>query len=313
MTAQAPAVAGDFASANPWYSYDAGPGGLIAGSSGLTIGAFAWVTVAQIDFDSSPAIANSFAASNITLGTNQVSGFVHRAQQGLNTTFLADASMQLPKGMFCDIATGGDFWVVNNGTTQALPGQKTYAFLGTGLASFAATGSASTGSATGSTIAASTFSVTGSIVNNTLTVTAVTSGTIVAGAVISGGSIVTGTQIVSQLSGTAGGVGVYAITPTEQTIASLTISGTYGTLTIGTPTGTVVVGALVTGGGTSAGTYVTQFLTGSGGAGTYAVNNTQTVASATLTWTTNVETSWYCRSFGAVGELVKISNVPTIG
>ena len=37
---------------------------------------------------------------------------------------------------------------------------------------------------------------------------------------------------------------------------------------------------------------------------------TGTNSTATLTFNINQETSWYCRSFGNAGELVKISNVP---
>ena len=36
------AVAGDFASQNQYYTYDAGPGGLVAGVGGVNIGLFAW-------------------------------------------------------------------------------------------------------------------------------------------------------------------------------------------------------------------------------------------------------------------------------
>ena len=134
---------------------------------------------------------------------------------------------------------------------------------------------------TGSTIAAATFSLTGSISGNTLTVTAVASGTVTVGAAITASPALTaGTVIAGQLSGTAGGVGTYAVN-NAQTAASTTISGTYGTLTIGAPvTGTWSVGETVTGGGTLSGTIITGLISGTGGAGTYAVNLTQTVGSA---------------------------------
>lgn len=61
-----------------------------------------------------------------------------------------------------------------------------------------------------------------------------------------------------------------------------TISGT--TMTVaGTITGTYVVGQTVTGTGVSANTVITALGTGTGGAGTYVVNNSQTVASTALT------------------------------
>jgi len=54
----------------------------------------------------------------------QIGGFVHREQQGLNTTFLSDAGMTIPQGFIVTLMTGGDYWVVNDGTTEALRGQK---------------------------------------------------------------------------------------------------------------------------------------------------------------------------------------------
>jgi len=40
---QAPAVAGDFASTNPFANVLAGPGALVAPAGGLIVGNFAWV------------------------------------------------------------------------------------------------------------------------------------------------------------------------------------------------------------------------------------------------------------------------------
>lgn len=59
------------------------------------------------------------------------------------------------------------------------------------------------------------------------------------------------------------------------------ISGT--TLTVGgTVTGTFSVGQFITAQGITAGTYITALGTGTGGAGTYTVNNSQTIASTTI-------------------------------
>ena len=121
-------------------------------------------------------------------------------------------------------------------------------------------------------------------------------------------------MIVSQLSGTTGGIGTYAVSIPEQSVASTTISGTYGTLTVGgTVTGTFGVGQTLSGTNVVSGTAITALGTGTGGAGTYIVNNNTSVSSTTITGATNVETSWYCRSSGLAGEIVKISNVPGIG
>jgi hypothetical protein len=303
-------VAGDRASQNPIATFDAGPGGLIADVSGVTIGRFAWVTP-----PTDPNGTGSYATQALGLGS--VAGFVYNWTQGLNTVFLSDGTLAIPQGFAVALATQGDFWVVNNGTTQAVLGQKAYANFGTGAVTFAAPGAPTTSStATGSTIAASTFSVTGSIQNDILTVTAVGSGTIVRGGTISGTGISGSPQISAQLSGAAGGVGVYLISVSQQSnIASETISGTYGTMTVGTMTvgTTFQVGqTLVVGGSVVAGTQITQLLTGNGGNGsTFAVTNNTVVASQSISAVGNVETKWFAASSGQPGALVKITSWPT--
>jgi hypothetical protein len=73
----------------------------------------------------------------------------------------------------------------------------------------------------------SLFSGKGSISGNILTIIAMTSGSLARGAIISGTGIFTGTQIIQQLSGTAGGVGTYEVSVGEQTVASTTVSDPY--------------------------------------------------------------------------------------
>ena len=308
-TVPAPAVEGDFASANPRFTVDAGPGGLVAGAAGVTVGRFAWATYEAVDADNAPAVVYN-------TGSGAPTGFVHREQQGLITTFLADAGMLVPQGFPITLFSGGDFWVKNNGTTQALPGQKAYASQADGTVSFAATGAPSTASVTGS-IGAQAASVTGSISGNILTVSAVGSGTLVPGAILSGtggGGVATNTQIVKQLSGSTGLVGTYALNIPEQTVTSTTITAAYGLLTVSAVgSGSLAVGDALSGtggGGVSAGTVITGLGTGTGNTGTYYVNLTQTVSSTTITANTSVETKWYAMSSGAAGELVKISDHP---
>lgn len=300
----APAVEGDFASANMnQYSVLAGPGGLVAGASGLTAARFAWLSDSYVDANGAPAVANNF-------GAGPVAGFVRRDQQGLITTFLQDASMQYPAGFPVTVFDSGDFWVTNNGTAQALPGMKAYANFADGKATFAATGAPATASVTGS-IAAATASVTGSIAGDVLTVTAVGSGVLVPGGTLSGTNVATGTQIVGQISGATGGIGTYRVSIPEQTVDSTTISETYGTLTVtAVGSGTLGVGNTLSGTGVTAGTVITALGTGTGGTGTYIVSPTQTASSTTITAATNVETKWYCRTAGLPGELVKISSTP---
>lgn len=300
----APAVEGDFASANRnQYSVLAGPGGIVAGKNGLVQARFAWLDYSYVDTNGAPAIANN-------TGSGPVAGFVRRDQQALNTTFLSNATMTMPEGFPVTLFDSGDFWVKNAGSTQALPGMKAYASYADGTVTFAASGGGDSASVTAA-VAASTFSVTGSISGNVLTVTAVGSGTVVAGATISGTGIASGTKIVSQLTGTAGGIGTYAVDIPEQTVASTTVSGTYGTMTVSAVgSGVLGVGDVLSGTGVDAGTKITQLLTGTGGTGTYVVDSNTVVPSTTVTAATNVETKWYARSSGLAGELVKISSTP---
>jgi hypothetical protein len=304
-------LAGSRTSQNPIFSFDAGPGGLVSGSS-LFVGRFAWVT-APLDPNGGPTIANSF-------GNGPPNGFLMLNQQALNTTFLSNAGMQVAPGAQTALQIAGDFAAQNDGTTEAEYGQKAFAYVATGKVAFAAAGTIFGGaSATASSIAAATFSVTGSISGNIMTVTAVGSGNVVVGGSVSGTNIPTAPapQIVSQLSGTPLGVGTYLLNTGEITTVSETISGTYGILTIGTATGTFAIGDVLTGGSGPAiltTTIITANIAGSGGTGgTMVVNNNATVGSGTITASLAVETQFYARSTGLVGEPVKISSFKDAG
>ena len=296
-------IAGDAASNNPASFFDVGPGGLVAGASGVTVGRFAWATN-PLDPNGGPTVANPFGAGN-------VAGFVVRSNAASNSTYLSDAGMTVLAGYEVVLATGGDWLAKNEGTTQATRGMKAYANFLTGAVTFATTGAASTGaSATGSSIAASTFSVTGSIAGNVMTVTAVGSGSVYPGATISGTGVASGTLVQQQISGTANGVGTYYVSIAEQTAASTTISGAYGTLTVGTvTTGNFAVGQQLNAtGSVVAGTQITALLTGTGGTGTTAVvNNNTVVSSQTIAAVSNVETPFYALHSALAGEIVKIA------
>jgi hypothetical protein len=299
----APGVAGDFASANPRFWYDAGPSGLVAGPNGATVGLFAWASP-PVDGDGAPA-----AVSNN--GSGPVTGFVARRQgEALITTYLADASNVIQPGFAMELAIGGDFWVTNSGASQALPGMKAYANFANGQITFALTGTPTTGgTSTASTVAEETASVTGSIAGDILTVTAVGSGTLYPGGVLSGTNVATGTVIESQIGGTVGGVGTYYVSIPEQTVASTTITEEYGLLTIGgTVAGNFGIGDVLTGTDVTAGSTIATAISGTGGAGTY-VTQYQTVNSTAVNVSAaNVETKWYAMSSGLNGELVKISD-----
>ncbi len=308
-TQPAQAVEGDFCSTNPRFTVDAGQGALVAGPDGVYVGRFCW-SAPPLDNDNAKSLVNSY-------GSGQVLGFVHREQQALITRFLDIASMLVPKGFAVTVYNGGDFWVRNSGSGTAQVGMKAYANFADGKVTFAAASSPTGGASSTGSIAASTFSVTGSIEGDVLDVTAVGSGTVRDGATISGTGISSETTIVGQLTPlldgeAAGGVGRYYVSKVHDEVASTTVSGTYGTFTAGTTTGgTYGVGDVLQGTGVDAGTTITALITGTGGAGTYAVSSNTVVASTTISVAAlNVETKWYAMSAGLAGELVKISDHP---
>lgn len=305
----APAVEGDFASANPRFSLMAGAGALVAGAAGVIIGRFAWTAPSALDSDNAPAVVNSF-------GAGSVSGFVGRNQQGLITKYLDASGMRIQAGFEMWLYNGGDFWAKNNGSTNAQIGQKAFASLADGSVLFAAAGSTPASATVTGSIGPQTNAFTGSISGNVLTVTAVSQGTLVPGTTLTGtAGVATGTKIVGQLSGTTGGVGTYSLNIPEQTVLSGPITGTYGLLTVASvSSGTLGVGDVLSGtggGGVTTGTTITQLGTGTGGAGTYVVDPTQTVAVGTvINAALAVETKWYAYSPGLPGELVKMSDHP---
>jgi hypothetical protein len=87
---QAPAVEGDFASANPRASVLAGEGAFVAGAAGATVGRFGWA-------DASGLVTN--------VGAGVPSGFIHREMNAL--------------------MSAGDFWAKS--LTVATVGQKVFA------------------------------------------------------------------------------------------------------------------------------------------------------------------------------------------
>jgi hypothetical protein len=292
----APGQPGDFASADVRIAVKAGPGQLVAGPAGVTSGRFAWI-------DPTGTFATNF-------GSGLPAGVVHRVLgEALITTFLAETSNLIFGGWEVTLFSAGDFWIRNAGTNNVTINMKAYANFGDGSVTFGATGAPPTGaSVTGSIAAAATTSVTGSIAANVLTVTAVGSGTLVVGATLSGTGVTTGTTIVSQLTGTPGGIGTYQVS-TQETAASTTITATYGVLTVtAVGSGALVVGDVLSGSGVTAGTFITSFGTGTGGTGTYNVSASQTATSTTITAAGAIETKWFAASTGLAGEVIKMSS-----
>ena len=146
------------------------------------------------------------------------------------------------------------------------------------------------------TVTAAVF--TGSVSGTTLTVTSVNSGTLAVGQHFFAVGVLQESVITALGTGT-GGTGTYTL-GLSQTIASsqmytssagaivtASMSGTTMTVTA-VSSGTLYVGQTIQGAGITTQTIITALGTGSGGTGTYTINNSQTVASETmyaLNWT----------------------------
>lgn len=302
-------IPGDFASANPWYTYLAGPGGLVAGALGVVIGRFAW-TQPPLD----PNSANQIA---VNYGYGPVAGFVHRDQQGLNPTFLSPAGNTILEGFMVTLMTGGDFVVKNEGSAQAVRGMKAFAKFLDGSVAFADAGSAPAGSQatdSGGAVVSTTLTVTGGVQGNVLTVSAVGAGTVYPGAYLNSNAV--GTVQPYGAGGTTGtgGAGTYLLDVGEQNVAAgTTIGGKYGVYTVGTATGTFAEDMILSGGTTLlAGAALTKLLTGAGSDGsTFAVAaGTTSQTSHALVGSSYVETGWVAQNQALTGENVKMSLQP---
>jgi hypothetical protein len=196
---QAPAIAGDFASANPRASVLAGEGALVTGPNGVTVGQFAWALAGLV-------------TNNFALG-GQV-GFVHRDLQALITAWLGQTSMVIPAGLAVTLMEQGDFWGKFAG--GAAIGQKVYASYADGSLSAAAT--ATPPQSTGGLVSTTNASA-------LITVTTAPTQPIVVGQPISGAGIPAGAYIASLVTGT-GGLGTYNLSAP----ATATATGVAATL-----------------------------------------------------------------------------------
>lgn len=302
-------VQGEITTNNPRAYFNAGPGGLVAGTGGVTIGRFAWVYPPDDPNGSYTAVSNTSLAPGGS-PTIKPAGIVQNTTQGQNSTFLSNAGMNILQGFQMALQTWGDQLVVNDGTVVPIPNySKAFAVLATGKIQFANPGTIIGGaSATGSSIASQSSTFTGSIADDVLTITTAPSNPVYPGAVLSGTGIATATTVISQLTGTAGAAGTYLVSIGQQTVASTAVTAVIGVLTIGTATGTFVVGDVLTGTGVVAGTQITANITGSGGSsGTMAVSNNTVVSSTTITASTAIETDWVAASSAPAAGLVKIT------
>jgi hypothetical protein len=290
---QAPAVAGDFASANPRASVLAGEGGLVAGPGGVTVGRFAWVD------DDGKTVVNHGTATRVP------DGFVHREQQALVVNYLAEGSNVIPEGFPVTLCSRGDFFATLTGANAAVRGSALFADYSTG--EVAAVAIQTGGSVTGSMGA--TFTASADTDATKLVVTSVT-GLISIGDTLDGTGITAGTKIVSQVSGTTGGAGTYQLDKTN-TASAATVTAFGEVLKVtAVSSGTLEVGDPVSGTGIPSGAVIASIVSGAGGVGVYTLDTPATAyaASTTVTVVAGVAiTNWKAESAAAVGELVKIS------
>ena len=105
----AQAVAGDFASSNPFDYKLSSTGKMVADSSGVTVGHFAALN-ANGTVTSVPGSAPSGGLSRV--------GFVHRENNAQITTFLAESGVTIQPGQPVALFGRGDFWVVADAITS---------------------------------------------------------------------------------------------------------------------------------------------------------------------------------------------------
>lgn len=213
-----PGKPGDFYGANPRAFVNAPPGGYVSDGTPI-IGQFAWA-------NPTTGVCSSTQAANTYLG------FVHSEQQGLITAFLGFNASTIPAGYPISLCSQGDFWC-NFAASAALAAQ-VYASSPGGAASTTSGGNFITpwfvvapavvvpaASFTG-TIAASTN---GAI---TLVTTSVT-GTIALGQFVTGAGVPANCQVLTQVSGVAGGAGTYTVSAFAS-VGPIAMTANYGTI-----------------------------------------------------------------------------------
>lgn len=305
---QAPAVAGDFASANPRATVDAGPGGLVAGAPGVTVGKFAWVA---------PSVGDVNATLCYSYGTNGAapSGFVHRDQQALITAYLGVASNLVPGGFPVIIHNQGDFWALVTGSTAATVGAQVNANNATGDVSFGSlpSGASATGlmGSTNTAALGATFTASAGSPATKLVVTSVT-GYIAIGDTVSGTGITAGTTIVSQdAGGTPNGAGTYNLSASNTTSAA-TVTSFGSTVKVSATTGLISLGETISGG---AGFPVGATLTAMPAAGIYTLSAPGTAYTASATGVTTFGNVLDVTAVGSgtinIGDGVSGTGIPT--
>ncbi len=189
---------GDFVSTNPRQLAVGSVVNTEAGSTYAYLSPVGGVTVGTfVSFDP--------ASGNVSQNPSTYSkiGFIPRTWLAVITDYLGESSYVIPQGLPLNIVVKGadmasQVWPANVGANAEVWAENL-------------TGMPTTGQT----------SVTGSISGTTLTVTAVAAGALVVNGALAGAAA--GTVILSQVSGTPGGVGTYAVN-ISQTVASGTLT-----------------------------------------------------------------------------------------
>lgn len=302
----APGVEGAFASENPRSTVLSTEGFLRSGVGGVTVGSFAWVT--------------SGLAYNYNLAGAVPTGFVANSQQALITIWKGRDTLNVPVGLPVTLFDRGDFWAKTLYTDADL-NQKVYANLFTGEILAAATGAFPVNPAGVS------GTITASFATNVMTVTS-TSVYIAPGMLVTGTSIPDNTYVMAQLTGSAGSTGTYSLTTYPGTVgssAAVVVTQNTGvggatasscsansgstTLTITTLTnGTIAAGQIVKHANIPTGTYISALGTSTGGTGTVTLSaaTTDTITTSEVLFSSWIETPFYVKTPGNVGDLIKI-------
>jgi hypothetical protein len=248
------------------------PGAVIAGTS-ITTGT---EIVSQLTVnDTAPGLKGTYELSNPQATPTVVSGTVTATYGILDVSVVATGVLAVGQVINSGASAGTTITALDGGTG------------GTGnyIVNLTQTVAAPTAMTVGPVvdavfvggIAAESASFVGSISGNVLSVSSIPATPIVPGAVLAGVGVTSGTRIDSQLTGTTGGIGTYAVNAT-QVIPSEALTATYGLLTVGEVwSGTLSIGQQIVS-GAAINTMITALGTGEGLTGTYYVDLTQAVS-----------------------------------
>lgn len=270
-------VEGMRASANPVATVNAGGGGFVADLvNGLTVGRFAWADPSTNSILTNFAPTGNLAQIPDGLVANELQGMIGAT---LGQSFLSGSSMVIPPGQMAILFARIDMWMRCNNVAAAVnPNMFAFANLFDGSMTPGLPGAFlcyPSGSAASFTASFSSANP------SVMTVTAVASGTLGIGMLVTGPNVPANTRIASLGTGT-GGTGTYNL---ATALPTFNVQASFATnvMTVISANGTLQVGQMISGSGITAGTTITSFGTGTGGAGTYNLSTSPgTIAAETV-------------------------------